>query len=552
MRGLIESYSTDLAALRRFQNIDISTTRAERLRRFYEEQLRKLDAVDFNALDQDGRIDCLLFQNQLRFELRELEHEQKRVSEVAGLLPFSQSIIQLEEARRSMEPIDSAKSAKTLTEIAGAISKTSKELEKQLKDDKKDSNSSLPGKVAANRAAGMVDDLRRTLKKWNEFYSGYHPDFTWWASAPHQKADKELQDYAKFLRQKLAGFTEGEDEPVVGDPIGREALLAALQYEMIPYTPEELIEIANQEFAWCEKEQKRAARDLGFGEDWHKALDHVSNLHMKPGDQPRLIKELADDAVKFLEERDLVTIPDLCKEIWRMEMMSPELQKVNPYFTGGEVISVSYPTATMSTEEKLMSMRGNNIHFSRATVQHELMPGHHLQGFMAARYREHRRAFRTPFLVEGWALYWEMLLWDLNFPKSAEDRVGMLFWRSHRCARIIFSLKFHLGQMTAQEAIDFLVERVGHERRNATAEVRRSVAGNYSPLYQAAYMLGGLQIRALHKELVDSGKMTNRAFHDAVLKENSIPIEMIRASLTRQALARDFVAKWRFYDIEKK
>ena len=551
-RGLIQTYSTDLAALRRYHNIDVSTARAERLRRFYEEQSRTLAAVDFNALDQDGRIDFLLFQNQLRFELRELEHDQKRVSEVAGLLPFSQSIIQLEEARRRMEPVDSAKSAKTLTEIAGAISKTRKELEKQLKDDQKDSNRTLPGKVAANRAAGMADELRRTLKRWNEFYSGYNPDFTWWASTPHQKADKELQDYAKFLREKLAGFTEGEDEPVIGDPIGREALLAALQYEMIPYTPEELIDIANQEFAWCEKEQKRAARDLGFGDDWHKALDHVSNLHMKPGDQPRLIKELADEAVKFLEDRDLVTIPDLCKEIWRMEMMSPEMQKVNPYFTGGEIISVSYPTATMSTEDKLMSMRGNNIHFSRATVQHELIPGHHLQGFMAARYREHRRAFHTPFLVEGWALYWEMLLWDLNFPKSAEDRVGMLFWRSHRCARIIFSLKFHLGQMTAQEAIDFLVERVGHERRNATAEVRRSVAGNYSPLYQAAYMLGGLQIRALHKELVDSGRMTNRAFHDAVLKENSIPIEMIRASLTKQSLTHHVATTWKFYDLERK
>jgi uncharacterized protein (DUF885 family) len=552
MRGLIEHYSTDRAALQRYYSIDVSTTRVERLRRYYEEQLRKLETVDFKALDQDGRIDFLLFQNQVRFELRELDHDQKRVSEVAGLLPFSQGVIQLEEARRRMEPVDSAKSAKALTEITDAISKTRKELEKQLKDDKKGSNSTLPGKVTANRAATMVDEMRRTLKNWNEFYSGYHPDFTWWASAPHQKADKELQDYAKFLRQKLAGFTEGEDDPVIGDPIGREALLAALQYEMIPYTPEELIDIANQEFAWCEKEQKRAARDLGFGEDWRKTLDHVSNLHMKPGDQPKLIKELADEAVKFLEDRDLVTIPDLCKEIWRMEMMPPERQKVNPYFTGGEVISVSYPTATMNTEDKLMSMRGNNIHFSRATVQHELIPGHHLQIYMAARYREHRRAFRTPFLVEGWALYWEMLLWDLNFPKSAEDRVGMLFWRSHRCARIIFSLKFHLGQMTAPEAIDFLVERVGHERRNATAEVRRSVNGSYSPLYQAAYMLGGLQIRALRKELVDSNKMTNRAFHDAILKENSIPIEMIRASLTKARLAQDFTARWRFYDIEGK
>ena len=150
-----------------------------------------------------------------------------------------------------------------------------------------------------------------------------------------------------------------------------------------------------------------------------------------------------------------------------MQMMSAERQKVNPYFTGGEVISVSYPTEEMAHEDKLMSMRGNNVHFARATVHHELIPGHHLQLFMADRYRTHRQLFRTPFLVEGWALYWEMLLWDLDFQRSAEDRLGMLFWRSHRCARILFSLGFHLGEMSAEEAIAFLVKEVGHEPRNA-------------------------------------------------------------------------------------
>jgi hypothetical protein len=77
--------------------------------------------------------------------------------------------------------------------------------------------------------------------------------------------------------------------------------------------------------------------------------------------------------------------------------------------------------------------------------------------------------------------------------------------------------------------------------------VRRSLGGEYGPLYQAAYLLGGMQIYALHRELVGSGKMTNRQFHDAVLKENNIPVEMIRASLTRQNLPRDFHTEWRFY-----
>jgi uncharacterized protein (DUF885 family) len=101
--------------------------------------------------------------------------------------------------------------------------------------------------------------------------------------------------------------------------------------------------------------------------------------------------------------------------------------------------------------------------------------------------------------------------------------------------------------MNPQECIDFLVDRVGHERDNATAEVRRSFAGSYGPLYQIAYMVGGLQIYGLRKELVDSGKMTNRQFHDAILKENAIPIALVRAALTEEPLTRDYKANWRFY-----
>jgi hypothetical protein len=68
-----------------------------------------------------------------------------------------------------------------------------------------------------------------------------------------------------------------------------------------------------------------------------------------------------------------------------------------------------------------------------------------------------------------------------------------------------------------------------------------------TPQRQLVNPLGGLQIRSLHKEFVDSGKMTNRAFHDALLKENRIPIEMMRASLTKQTLSKDFVSSRKFY-----
>jgi uncharacterized protein (DUF885 family) len=230
-----------------------------------------------------------------------------------------------------------------------------------------------------------------------------------------------------------------------------------------------------------------------------------------------------------------------------MEMMSPQRQLVSPFFTGGEVISIAFPTNTMAHDAKLQALRGNNIHFSRATVHHELIPGHHLQGFMTARYKPYRGPFGTSFWTEGGALYWEFVLYDMGFPRTPEDKVGFLFWRMHRCARIIFSLNYHLRNWMPQECIDFLVAKVGHERDNAAAEVRRSFTGGYGPLYQLSYMMGGLQLRALHKEVVDAGKMTEVQFNDAVLKEGRIPIAMLRAAITGVKLTRDYSGNWEFY-----
>jgi uncharacterized protein (DUF885 family) len=537
MRAVVERYEQDEGNLSRFYSILSSAARRDRMRQFHKEWLGRLGQVNFDSLGEADRIDYVLFKNHIQHELRQLDIRAKALAETAPLVPFGQSIINLEEARQRMEQVDAPGAARTLANLKKQIDHARKELEKST-DIKK---------TVANRAAANVDSLRAALKTWFSFYDGYDPVFTWWDAQPYTEADQALRDYSAFLREKLVGIKPGDKEAIVGDPIGREALLSELAYEMIPYTPEQLIEIANQEFAWCENEMKRASREMGYGDDWHKALEHVKTQFVEPGKQPALIRDLNSEAVAFLDKHDLVTVPQLARDTWRMEMMSPERQLANPFFLGGEVMTVSYPTATMTEDQKLMSMRGNNIHFARATVFHELIPGHHLQGFMAARYRPYRHLFRTPFSVEGWSLYWELLLWDMKFQPTPEDRVGALFWRMHRCARIIFSLSFHLEKMTPQECIDFLVDRVGHERDNATGEVRRSFSGDYGPLYQCAYLLGGMQLRALHRELVESGKMTNRAFHDAVLRENRISIEMVRASLLHQKLTPEFTSNWKFY-----
>lgn len=540
LRDAVEQLRSDWLALTRRWGLEQSDGRNAQFRAFFEGWKAKLPQIRFEALSQDGKADYVLLRNRLDYELKALDRAEKLQREVAPLMPYAAGIASLHEARRRMEPIDARAAATALVKMSDDIARVQRDL---------DAGANKPSRILALRAVTMSEDLERALEQWFRFYNLYDPLFSWWASDPYQRTTKALDAYLKFLRERLVGYKEGEDEPIVGDPIGRESLLQDLAYEMIPYSPEELIDIANREYAWCEVEMKNASRELGFGDDWKKALEAVKNKHVEPGKQPELVKMLADEAMAFLAKHDLVSVPPLAKDIWRMEMMAPERQKVNPFFLGGETIQVSYPTGTMEHEDKRMSMRGNNVHFSRATVHHELIPGHHLQGFMSERYNSHRQTLSgTPFWTEGWALYWEMLLWDTGFQQSAEDRIGALFWRMHRTARIIFSLSFHLGKMTPQECIDLLVEKVGHERFTAEGEVRRSFNGTYPPLYQVAYMIGGLQFRALHREMVGTKKMSNRQFHDAVLKLGRVQVEMVRAIMQDQPLARDHRPSWRFYN----
>ena len=547
MRPLIERFTADRQSLLHLYPVQISPERAARLNMFYNEELVSLGKINFDSLSEDDQIDYLLLKNYAQSQLHLAAIQTQQADQLKPLLPFAATIIALDEARRQMKPVDAEDAARQLSEMVKLIETTKQSLEAQLAKGKTDPSAPRPDKVVANRAVIALRNLDEALKHWFDFYNGYDPAFTWWMGVPYKHAQEALTGYSGFLKEKVIGIGANDRTTIIGNPVGREALMAELADNLIPYTPEELILIAQTEMDWCMQEMLKASREMGDGDDWNKALEHVKTMHVEPGQQPELIRKLVVEGADFAETHNLVTIPEIAKESWRMEMMSPERQLINPFFTGGSIISVSYPTDTMTYDQRMMSMRGNNIPFARATAFHEVLPGHYLQQFMSERYRPYRRLFSTPFWSEGNAFYWEMLFWDKGFATTPEERVGMLFWRMHRSARVIFTMRFHLGQWTPEQCVDFLIHAVGHEPDNAAAEVRRSFDGSDGPLYQCAYLLGALQFRALHRELVDTGKMTNRQFNDAVLQQNEMPVEMVRAALTHQRLTRDFTASWKFY-----
>lgn len=548
MQDRIVRVAADEEDIKTFWAISFSSKRYDSLLRFYEEELASLELAPFDAYDQDARVDYLLLHSYLNRRTRQLRLEKKRNEDASPLLPFAPELVDLWELRQAAR-IDELESQWVATVMHDTTSKVNNTVALVTSDKLKVS------KEAAYRALENIDQLIRYLAEFDGFLTGYVPLYDWWVKAPYSALIEALRSLVPVIQTKLAGMHPSEEDEIVGEPIGRDGLLVELEAEMIPYTPEELLAIADEKYAWCEKEMKKASAELGYKDDWKAALRHVQGIYVEPGKQPSLVKQLVVEATEYVKHHDLVTVPRTAESTWRMFMMSPKDQKTNPFFLGGPSITVSYPTAGMSHEDKLMSMRGNGPHLSHATAFHEMIPGHHLQIFMAQRHRPYRGLFDTPFYVEGWAMYWELVFWDRgDFFASAEDRIGTLFWRMHRCARILFSLKFHLGQLTPQECIDLLVDMVGHERATAEGEVRRSLNGNYSPLYQAGYFLGAMQLYALRQEVLSSKALGEKEFHDRVLKANQIPIELLRALLLKKDLGRDYKTQWRFYDnaVEKK
>ena len=572
LRPMIERCFVDLQDLERIYPMAGSSARHARFEKFYSEQLHLLEAVNFDALSQAGKIDYLLLRGQLIHEQKTLAADSRKEEDIAPLMPFQPAIIALEEARRRMQTLDPQQSAITLNKIGDSIQQAQAALSK---------STNTP--AVLNRAAVRLVELRKNLRTWFDFYHLYDPRFAWWADVEFKRTEEALNAYAKLVRSASgmpgpragrngrgesgdddaetvensapAVASEDKNAPAIGSdqelsgagPVGNEALVEALQFAMIAYSPDELIQIANREFAWCDREMLRASTEMGFGSEWKKAVEAIKNKYVDPGQMIYLVRDLSREAIEFLEKRELVTIPPLVKEDYWEEAMTPRMQLVNPFFTGGPTIQVSSPASSQTLQQRLEALRGNNMFFARATVFHELIPGHHMQFYMMQRYRIYRSEFRTPFWTEGMAFYWEMLFWDLGFTHTPEQRVGALVWRMHRCARIVFSLSFHLKKMTAVECVAFLMDRVGFDRANAEGEVRRSFNGSYPPIYQCAYMLGALQFYSLHQELVGSGKLTNRAFHDAMYREGNIPVEMLRLALTGQKITRDYQTSWKFY-----
>jgi uncharacterized protein (DUF885 family) len=344
-----------------------------------------------------------------------------------------------------------------------------------------------------------------------------------------EAADVAIELYGTWLEGTLP---DGTDEW----PIGRErhdAMVAHRAFDGLD--ADAILALGWEQLEREHTARTAAAREVDADATEAEVIDRIKSDH--PADFDGALtayREAMLRARQHLIDHDLVSIPD----DERIEVIAtPEyLRNVIPfaaYFSPApfERDAKGIYVATPSVDGDPRAMREHNLASVSNTSIHEAYPGHHLQLDVARRHPSLTRLMAdAPEFVEGWGMYSELLMRERGFDDDPRFRVMLHTDAIWRACRIILDVRLHRGEIGLEEATDFVVEHTGFERPNAAAEVRWYT---YRPTYPMSYLLGRtllLQLRADEQgRLGDAFSL--RAFHDALLRNGSLPISFHRRLL---------------------
>lgn len=342
-------------------------------------------------------------------------------------------------------------------------------------------------------------------------------------------ANIALESHGAWLDETLAGATDDW-------PLGTERYDELIRLRAFgDLDADAILAIGNEQLQANLEARRATARELDPDADLATVIDRLKHDH------PATFEEALDGyrdvmarSRAYLIEHGLATVPD--DEVIEVIETPEYLRSVMPfaaYFSPARFdadqrgLYIVTPAVDDDPNAMLEHYRAS---ISNTSI-HEAYPGHHLQLAVAAKHPSLTRMLTdAPEFVEGWGMYSEQMMREQGFDAGPAFRTAMYTDAVWRACRIILDVRMHRGELTPDEATDFLVEHTSFEVANARAEIRRYT---YTPGYQLSYLLGKVLILGMREEEQRrrGAAFSLRDFHDTLLRNGSLPIAFHRRLL---------------------
>jgi uncharacterized protein (DUF885 family) len=345
-----------------------------------------------------------------------------------------------------------------------------------------------------------------------------------------------LQAAASAL-QKLEDFVRTDYLPAARNTIAASSLpggpawyaLLAKDATTTDMSPAEIHALGVKEVARIHEEMLAAFQRTGFHGSYAQFLGFVRS-------DPRLFfsdPQALLDRYRATLARVRARLPQLFGTIPAEELAIKPVQDAGAASQGGayyEAGSLDHVAALVVNTSRLNTRPMWEV---ETLTLHEGLPGHHLQ---VARAHELTQlpAFRRygwyQAFGEGWAQYAEGLGPELGLLRDPFSRFGYLADEQLRAARLVIDTGIHALGWTRQQALDYLNTNTANPAPDNELEVDRAIA---QPGQVLAYKIGQLRITALRRQAESAlgERFDVRAFHDAVLGNGALPLDLLERQM---------------------
>jgi uncharacterized protein (DUF885 family) len=320
-------------------------------------------------------------------------------------------------------------------------------------------------------------------------------------------------------------------DSISAQPGGREYYAFRVRQETTTsLTPDQIHELGLRESARIRAEMDKVARSAGF--TGREAF--IRELRTNPkyyATSPAQLMQAAATTAKTIDGKMPGFFATLPRLPYGVREIPAEIAEgtTTAYYGQGSPASGLAGTYYVNTSK----LNQRPLWELPALTLHEAVPGHHHQ--ISLQQEVELPPFRRNFtyftaFTEGWGLYAESLGEEMGLYDSAEKKMGQLSYQAWRASRLVVDTGIHSKSWDKARAVAFMRANTALTDANIDAEVNRYISW---PGQALGYKIGELRIKALRAkaEKALGGKFDLRRFHDAVLLQGSVPLDVLEAQV---------------------